>query len=179
MLYLASKSSTSLIQSKFDPMGCFSRSASQSRLFYFRFNGIKDVKNRGPYPLRRIPRNIELKPTAIHLRYCSTPPPFWLIGILHHQYILSCVGSWVRQGIRHRMRHTLVGADSVIKTLSVLVASDLYAGLIKIRNTIHRAIGKPLRDVTDISKSKRWETNLVEEPFAVVCPSDGRNSHKS
>jgi hypothetical protein len=179
MLYLASKSSTSLIQSKFDPMGCFSRSASQSRLFYFRFNRIKNVKNRGPYPPRRIPRNIELKPTAIHLRYCSTPPPFWLIGILHHQYILSCVGSWVRQGIRHRMRHTLVGADSVIKTLSVLVASDLYAGLIEIRNTIHRAIGKPLRDVTDISKSKRWETNLVEEPFAVVCPSDGRNSHKS
>ena len=178
MLYSASKSSTSLIQSKFDPMGCFSRSASQSRLFYFRFNGIKNVKNRGPYP-RRIPGYIELKPTAIHLRYCSTPQPFWLIGILHHQYILSCVGSLVRQGIRHRMRHTLVGTDSVIKKLSVLVASDLYAGLIEIRDTIHRAIGKPLRDVTDISKSKRWQTNLVEEPFAVLCPSDGRKFHKS
>jgi len=77
------------------------------------------------------------------------------------------------------MRHTLVGADSVIKKLSVLVASDLYAGLIEIRDTIHRAIGKPLRDVTDISKSKRWQTYLVEEPFAVVCPSDGRKFHKS
>jgi hypothetical protein len=37
MPYSASKSLTSLIQSNFDPIGCFPRSASQSRFFYFWF----------------------------------------------------------------------------------------------------------------------------------------------
>ncbi len=43
-------------------------------------------------------------------------------------------------------KRTLVGADSVVKDLSILVAPNLHAYLIQTRKTIRRAIGKPLTE---------------------------------
>jgi hypothetical protein len=45
------------------------------------------------------------------------------------------------------IRHTLVGADSVVKKLSVPVACDDCGGLFRIHQAIHRAIGEPLREL--------------------------------
>jgi hypothetical protein len=144
-LYSASKSSTSLIQLKFEPICSFSRSASQSRFFYLQFGSGSNERHREAYP-RRIPRYIELEPTPIHLRDRRAPQPFWLIGVLDHQYILGCVRSSIKQGVRYIRRHTLVGADSVVNDLSVLVTPNLQARLIQTRKTIRRVIGKPLTD---------------------------------
>lgn len=144
-LYSASKSLTSLIQEKFDPICSFSRSASQSRFFYLQFELGSNERHREAYP-RRIPRYIELQPTPIHLRDRSTPQPFWLIGLLDHQYILGCVRSSIKQCVRYIRRHTLFRADSVVKDLSVLITPDLQAHLIQIRKTTRRAIGKPLKE---------------------------------
>jgi len=144
-LYSASKSSTSLIQEKFEPICSFSRSANQSRFFYLQFGSGSNERHREAYP-RRIPRYIELQPTPIHLRDRRTPQPFWLIGVLDHQYILSCVRSLIKQGVRYIRRHTLVGTDSMVKHLSVLVTRNLQAHLIQTRKAIRRAIGKPLTE---------------------------------
>jgi len=144
-LYSASKSSTSLIQLKVEPICSFSRSASQSKFFYFQFGSGSNERQREAYP-RRIPRYIELEPTPVHLRDRRTPQPFWLIGVLDHQYILGCVGSSIKQGVRYIRGHTLVGADSVVKDLSILVTPNLQAHLIRTRKTIRRAIGKPLTE---------------------------------
>jgi hypothetical protein len=159
-------------------MGCFSRSASHNKFFYLRFIGGSNEKDREPYP-RGIPGNIELKPTPIDLGYRGTPHPFSLIGILHHQYILSCVRSSIKQDRRHITRRTLVGAHFVVKKLGVLVASNRRASFVGIRYTIHRAIGKSLRELTDIGGYESQKSNLIEEAFAIVRPSDGRKLHKS
>jgi len=47
------------------------------------------------------------------------------------------------------MGHTLVGAHSVVKKLGVFVACNRRASFVGIRNTIRRAIGKPLREFSD------------------------------
>lgn len=135
-------------------------------------------KDRESYS-RGIPGNIELKPTPIDLRYRSTPHPFSFIGVLHHQYILSCVRSSIKQNRRHIARRTLIGAHSVVKKLGVLVASHRRTSFVGIRQTIHRAIGKPLREFTDIGGYESQKSNLIEEAFAIVRPSDGRKLHKS
>ncbi len=144
-LYSASKSLTSLIQEKFEPICSFSRSASQSIFFCLQFGLGSNEKRREAYP-RRIPRYIELQPTPVHLRDHRTPQPFWLIGVLDHQYILGCVRSSIKQDVRYIRRHTLVGANSVVNGLSVLVTPDLQTHLIQTRKTIRRAIGKPLTE---------------------------------
>jgi hypothetical protein len=144
-LYSASKSSTSLIQLTFEPICSFSRSASQSRFFYLQFGSGSNERHREAYP-RRIPRCIELEPTPIHLRDRRTPQPFWLIRVVYHQYILGCVRSSIKQGVRNMGIHTLVGADPVVKDLSVLVTSNLQAHLSQTCEAIRRAIGKPLTE---------------------------------
>lgn len=77
------------------------------------------------------------------------------------------------------MRHTLVGAHSVVKKLGVLVASNRRANFVGIRYPIHRAIRIPLREFTDIREYEGQKSNLIEEAFAIVRPSDGRKLHKS
>lgn len=144
-LYSASKSSMSLVQLKFEPICSFSRSASQSIFFYIRFGSGCKERRREAYP-RRIPRYIELKPTPIHLRYCRTPQPFWLIRVLDYQYILGCVRSSIKQCVRYIRRHTLIGANSVVKNLSVLVTPNLQAHLVQTSKTIRRSIRKPLTE---------------------------------
>ena len=144
-LYSASKSSTSLIQLKFEPICPDSRSASQRRFFYLQFGSGRNERHREAYP-RRIPRYIELEPTPIYLRDPRTPQPFWLIGVLDHQYILGCVRSSIKQGVKYIRRHTLVGANSVVEDLGVLVTPNLQVHLIQARTSIRRAIGKPLTE---------------------------------
>jgi hypothetical protein len=135
-------------------------------------------RHREAYP-RRIPRNIKLKPTPIHLCDPCTPQPFWLIRILDYQNVLGCAKSSIKQGIKHVRRHTLVGADSVVKNLSVFVTLKLHTHLIQICWTIRRAIGESLREFISLCETRRWKTNLIEETFAVMGPSDGRKFHKS
>ena len=130
MAYLASKLLTSLIQLKFEPICSFSRSASQSRFSYLQFRSGMNEKHREAYP-RTISRYGEPEPTPVHRRDRWTPLPFWLIGILDHQYILGCVRSSVKKGVKYIRRHTLVGADSVVKDLSILVTPDLQFHLIR------------------------------------------------
>ena len=108
MVYLASKSSMSLIQLKFEPICSFSRSASQSRFFYLQFRSAENERHREAYP-RTISRYIEPEPTPIRPRDRRTPRPFWLIGVLDHQYILGCVRSLIKQGVRCIRRQTYSG----------------------------------------------------------------------
>lgn len=77
------------------------------------------------------------------------------------------------------MRRTLVGAHFVVKKLGVLVASSRRASFVGIRYTVHQAIRIPLREFTDIGKNERQKSNLIEEAFAIVRPSDRRKLHKS
>jgi hypothetical protein len=52
------------------------------------------------------------------------------------------------------MGHTLIGAHSVVKKLGVLVASNRCASFAGICDTIHRAIGKPLREFTETGEGE-------------------------
>lgn len=155
-LYSASKSSTSLVQLMFEPICSFSRSASQSIFFYIWFGSGSKKRYREAYP-RRIPRYVELKPTPVYLRYRRTPQPFWLVGVLDHQYILDCVRSSIKQCVEYIKRHTLVGANPVVKNLSVLVTPNLQAHLVQTRKAIRRSIRKSLTEKMSLSEAKKLE----------------------
>ncbi len=177
-LYSASKSSTSLIHLKLEPICSLSRSASQSKFFYLQFGSGSNEKHRETYP-RRIPRYVELEPTPIHLWDCRSPQPFWLIGVLDHQYILGCIRLTIKQSERYNV--------------------EAYIGWCRFggKRSEHPCRPQPPRlpypNPQDHSPSDRetsnrviqpsWgkevETNLIKEPFAIVCPSDGRKFHKT